>query len=248
VSAIRRRLARQDGMTLIELMVASTIGTIVILAAYMVLDRSITLSNEVTDRADALQRGRLTLELMTRELRSQVCLGEATEPITDGRTDTVSFYADTGDGSTNPEERKLTYYASAATVNGVNIAAKSLTESRYTGNGVYPDLLFPSYPATPARFRVIGTRLRPVKVGTVDQPIFTYYAWDDDPSAAPGTMEKLAVPLSAADVARAVMVRVQFVTEPNRTKVRDQDSVTLTGDAYVRSADPSKPKDGPKCL
>jgi prepilin-type N-terminal cleavage/methylation domain-containing protein len=248
----RLRVAREDGFTLTELLVACSIGTIVILAAYMVLDRSIVLSNEVADRADALQRGRLTLELLTRELRSQVCLGEATEPITNGQSQTVSFYVDTGDGSTNVQERRLTYNPSATTVGGVAVPAKSLTEERFNGTGVYPDLVYNGYPSAPDQVRVIGRNLRPVtkKVNglNVNQPVFSYWAWDDSPTAATGSMEQLAVPLATADVARAVMVRMQFVSEPQKVNVKDQDTVELTGDAYVRTADPSKPKEGPKCL
>jgi hypothetical protein len=45
-----------------------------------------------------------------------------------------------------------------------------------------------------------------------------------------------------------VMVRMQFVSIPEKQKVMDQDTVELTSDAYVRTADPSKPKEGPKCL
>ncbi len=248
----RLRVSREDGFTLTELLVACSIGTIVILAAYMVLDRSVVLSSEVADRADALQRGRLTLELLTRELRSQVCLGEATEPITNGQSQTLSFYVDTGDGSTNVQQRRLTYNPSATTVGGVSVPAKSLTEERFEGTGTYPDLVYNGYPSAPDQVRVIGRNLRPVtkKVNGVDtvQPVFSYWAWDDAPTAVTGAMEQLPVPLATADVARAVMVRIQFVSEPQKVTIKSQDTVELTGDAYVRTADPSKPKEGPKCL
>lgn len=245
---IRRRLAREDGMTLTELLMAASVGTIVIMAAYMALDRSTTLSNEIADRSDALQRGRMTLELMSRQLRSQVCLGDAIEPITDGRDHTVSFYADTSDGTIPVQQRKLTYHPTATTINGQAIPAKSLTEERYIGQGTYPDLTFPGYPGAPDAVRVLGQRHRPVRVNNQDQPIFSYWAWDDAVGAASGSMEELPRPLSTADVSRTVMVRVRFVSEPAKTKVRDQDSVTLSGEAYVRSADPSQPKEGPRCL
>ena len=40
----------------------------------MLLDRSFTASGQIADRQDALQRGRQAMELMTRQLRSQVCV------------------------------------------------------------------------------------------------------------------------------------------------------------------------------
>ena len=55
-----------------------SIGMIVLLGAFMLLDRSFSASGQVADRADALQRGRQAMELMTRQLRSQVCLGKTT--------------------------------------------------------------------------------------------------------------------------------------------------------------------------
>lgn len=232
------RAQREEGFTLIELVVATTIGTIVILAAYMVLDRSVSLQAQVDNRSDALQRGRLTLELVTRQLRSQVCLGSATEPITSGQTNTVSFYSDTSDGSVNPIERKLTY----------DPVAKTMTEDRYLGTGSYPDLTFPGYPNAPTTDRIIGTNLVPVKQAGVDQPIFNYFAWDDADTAQTGDMVQLTTPLSTADVASTIMIRVQYVSQPNRRVIKAEDTVTLTGDAYMRTADPSKPKEGPTCL
>jgi prepilin-type N-terminal cleavage/methylation domain-containing protein len=250
IDRLRRRLAAESGFTLIELVVASAIGTIVILAAYMVLDRSTVLQAQVADRTDALQRGRLTLELMTRQLRSQVCLGSATEPITNGQDTTVSFYADTSDGSVPPEERRLTYYPTAFTrSDGLKVPAKSVVYDRYTGTGIYPALIFGGYPNTPSQSRVLGTGIAPVMVGNVTQPIFQYFQFDDN--ATDGSMLKLSSPLSSADVSQVVMVKVQFVAQPDKKfaqNIKSGDSVTLDGEAYVRSADPSKPKDGPKCL
>jgi prepilin-type N-terminal cleavage/methylation domain-containing protein len=236
---LRKRLAAEDGFTLVELLMAATIGTIVLMAAFMVLDRSNEVQREIADRADSLQRGRNTLELMTRELRSQVCLGSATEPITDGRPNTVSFYADLSDGSQNPEIRQLTYDASKKTV----------TENRYAGSGTYPDLTFAT---SPSSTRVIGTGIVPQKVSNVDQPIFRYYAWKD--AGNPGEMVELptsaSTPLASDDVSRVVMVKVSLVAQPIRYKSTPllRDSATLENQAYVRSADPMKPKEGAKCL
>ena len=236
---IRRRLAAQDGFTLVELLMAMSIGTIVLMAAFYTLDRAGQIQREAADRSDALQRGRIALELVTRELRSQVCLGTATEPITDGKATSVEFYADMSDGSTPPEKRKIAYDATK----------KTIIEYRYTGTGTYPDLTFST---TPASTKVIGSGIVPQKVGAVDQPIFKYYAWED--AGAPGVMAQLpatdAAPLSTVDVGRTIMIRVAFVAQPIRYKTtpKDRDSASLENQAYVRSADPMKPKEGAKCL
>ena len=70
----RRRASDERGFTIIELMVAMSVGMVVLLAAFMLLDRSFTASGQIADRQEALQRGRQAMELITRQLRSQVCV------------------------------------------------------------------------------------------------------------------------------------------------------------------------------
>jgi Tfp pilus assembly protein PilW len=63
------------GFTLAELVVAMALGMIVLLAAFTVIDRAFTTNKAVSDREDALQRGRIALEQMTRQIRSMTCAG-----------------------------------------------------------------------------------------------------------------------------------------------------------------------------
>jgi len=84
VRLIRRRLNDdQRGFTLVELLTAISIGMIVLMAAFMVLDRTISASGQIADRSEALQRGRQAMSTITRELRSAVCVGN-TFPIIAG--------------------------------------------------------------------------------------------------------------------------------------------------------------------
>jgi prepilin-type N-terminal cleavage/methylation domain-containing protein len=69
------RFSAERGFTLIELVVGMAIGMIVLLAAFNVIDRAFINNKAVTDREDALQRGRITLEQMTRQIRSMTCAG-----------------------------------------------------------------------------------------------------------------------------------------------------------------------------
>jgi prepilin-type N-terminal cleavage/methylation domain-containing protein len=230
---IDRLRSDESGFTLVELIAAMAIGTVVLLAAFLLLDRATSVSNEVADRQDALQRGRVAMESMVQQLRSQVCLGDAKEPITYGDATATSFYADLGDGSTNVELRKLLY----------DTANKRIVEERYAGTGTYPDLTFP---ATPTRKRVLLSKAELIKDGAVTRPLFRYYAFVD--GGEPGELEQLPVPLNTDNAARTVMVKLGFVSLPQRTKTRDRDTTTFESDVYVRIADPSKPTEGPRCL
>jgi prepilin-type N-terminal cleavage/methylation domain-containing protein len=225
----------ESGYTLTELLVAMTVGLIVLLAAFTLTDHATSLSNEIADRQDAVQRGRQAMENLTRQLRSQVCLGETTEPITEGTPTRIKFYADLGDGSTNIEQRLIEYDA-------VN---QRITEKVYPGVGTYPDLSF-APESSPARTRRLLDKADEVKVGGVDQPVFRFFAFRV--GGAPGDLQQLPTPLSSSDASRVVMVKIQFVALPARTVPKDRDATTFYNDVYVRIADPTRPTEGPRCL
>ena len=181
MTRLARRLRRDEsGFTLVELLMAMTIGMLLLFASLMLLDHSTALTKQITDRQDAVQRGRQAMELMVRDLRSQVCLGDETEPITVARDDRVTFYADLSDGTTDVQQRTIRYDA----------ATKRLIEDIHVGTGTYPDLV---YPAAPTRSRVLLANVEPVVDAGVPRPILRFYAFRD--GGTPGDFEQLATPL-----------------------------------------------------
>jgi type II secretory pathway pseudopilin PulG len=118
------RLAREDGMTLPELLVTLTIAMVISLATFSLVEVTMRRSGEVSARVDAVQRGRFAMDEMTRQLRSQVCLQNASvatmvkpRSVEAATADSVVFYADTRDtsvgavpppgGPTGPERRRI---------------------------------------------------------------------------------------------------------------------------------------------
>ena len=221
----------EGGFALTELLVAMTVGLIVLLAAFLLLDRAHSASREISDRQDAVQRGRQATEYLTRQIRSQVCLGNTTEPITHGSKNQLTFYADLSDGSKNVERRTITY----------DPVAKRITEQVFPGVGVYPDLTFA---ATPAETRILLTKVEPVTSPTTN--FLRYYAFD--PGGAPGALRELQEPLIASDLPLVVMVKLAFVALPEGPRPRDRDATTFHNDVYVRLANPTVPTEGPRCL
>ena len=73
--AMRNRLNSERGMTLPEVLVTMTIALVLSLATFALVDMTIRRTGEITARVDGVQRGRVAMDLMTRQLRSQVCLG-----------------------------------------------------------------------------------------------------------------------------------------------------------------------------
>lgn len=232
------RLRRdQDGMTLVELTIGMAIGLVVTFASLTVLSQAEKASNEIRDRQEAMQRGRLAMEDITRQLRSQVCLGTSAEPISYGDGTKITFYADLSDGSQNVAKRTLTYVAPVGSTPG------KITEEVYAGSGSYPNLTFPG---TPTNTRVLLSGAKQLVVGSTNQPVFRYYAYQ--PGTPNGDLIELSTPLSATDASRTVKVQIAFVSMPERSKPRDLDSTTLRNDVYVRLADPTRPQEGPRCL
>jgi prepilin-type N-terminal cleavage/methylation domain-containing protein len=227
----RPRLSDERGFSLPELLVAMFIGMIILLAAFMLLDRSFSASGQIADRSEALQRGRLTMNLITRQLRSQVCVGN-TVPMVAASDTSVTFYGDLSDGSVPIKKRTLSYDPTTDTI----------TESVITGSGVYPALTFTSA-ATSAP---LLTNVEQIMDGAVARPIFRY--WGYKVGGAPGELEPLTAPLSAANLKRVALIKIGYRAFAARTVNVDKDSAVLEDDVYVRVASPTDFQNGPQCL
>jgi len=225
---MRRRLRSERGMTLIELVVAMGIGTIVIAGAMTALVQAFQLQKESVDRTDAVQRGRIGLEIMTRQLRSQVCMGTPRTAVKSADNNSISFTADLSGGTSLPDKYQLTY----------DPTAKTLTEYVYDGSGTYPTLVFP---ASPTRTRTILTNVVP----SGSSPIFTYYGLQ---AGSDGANTLLTTPLNTADLSRVARIALNFTTRPAGNANNDKRATAFNDDVYVRSSDPVNPDGGQTCL
>jgi prepilin-type N-terminal cleavage/methylation domain-containing protein len=233
---MRRPLAQlhsdQSGFTLTELLVTMMIGLIVLMAAFLLLDQATSASREIADRQDALQRGRHAMETIVRDLRSQVCLGDETEPITVAEENKVTFYIDLSDGSKDVEQRTIRYEP----------AEKKIYEDVHLGSGVYPDLVF----GAPSETRLLASNVEPILDNGTPRAMFRYYAFRI--GGVPGDLEQLTAPLTANDAIRTVLVKVGFTVLPDRVTPNSRRATSIESDVYVRLADPSRPLEGPRCV
>ena len=100
---MRERLSSERGMTLPEVLVTMVIALVLSLATFALVDVTIRRTGEISQRVDGVQRGRVAMDLMTRQLRSQVCLGPnapSSRSIVAGTATSVTFYVEMGDPST----------------------------------------------------------------------------------------------------------------------------------------------------
>jgi prepilin-type N-terminal cleavage/methylation domain-containing protein len=222
----------ERGFTLIEVVVSMVIGTIVILAAYTVLDASTSLGKRTQDRVDAAQRGRLAMDVIGSELRSQVCLPGAVPPMATGATPTdFTFYSNLGDQNSPPQKRRI--YVQ-------NSAIKEQTwMGTYSGSGT---TLTVNWAATPTSKVLVD----PVSQVDATTPYFRFWGFDAN---LPATINQPldATPLSAADAGRVVQVDVSFVARPTGSITTSKRDSIFQQSIFFRTADPMDPGKGPKC-
>jgi prepilin-type N-terminal cleavage/methylation domain-containing protein len=212
----------QSGFTLIEMLVACTLGLIVLTAALQLMDVAQRSAKSSTERADDAQRGRVAMEQMVQGLNSEVCARPSANAAL-----TPLVYGD---------DTKLVFYRDIAAKSGASAAAfqpdqhtyqlvgDKITDVTNAGVGTYPSVTFPT--ASPPR--LLAERVA-VPAGT---PLFTYYA--DQPDGTIDPTKPLATPLSATDLTRVVQIRIRFLTRPTdgstdpAVEASFDDSVTTT--------------------
>jgi hypothetical protein len=230
---MRRSLRSDDGVTLVELLIAMSIGMMTLFAVFAVLDTSVKQSNAVAGRVNATQRGRIAMDTITRQLRSQVCYSPVVPALVSGSDNAVKFHTDLSDGSRLIEQRELTY----------NPIAKTIVEKTWAGVG--NPITFPTVTKTRQILDEVTTRPAP------NAAIFRYYAYNIPPVTVPPTPPrpsvKLTTPLSATDLARVARIDIGFTTLPPNAKPSPAAAVTLQNEIYVRVADPNDPAPTPTC-
>ena len=220
-------------MTLTEVLVTLVISMALSLATFSLVDVTIRRRGEISARADGVQRGRLAMDLMTRQLRSQVCLGASapvSRSIVAGSANSVTFYAELGDPSTlgagaSPsatprprivEKRSLTLETTGSYAPG------TLVERRYVGVPTPSQrALGYVFPDAPTSTREL---MRPMALAkTPDQPtatpaLFRFYACDTSNAADPKPTLLLpfatANALSDADVKKVARIKITFRAKP----------------------------------
>jgi prepilin-type N-terminal cleavage/methylation domain-containing protein len=213
------RVRSQAGFTLVEMLVAIVIGSIVTLAAFTMLDRSVVLTGKTTDRVDSTQRGRVALDVITRHLRSQVCPAAASAPIESGGPRTITFWAFFRTKPFAPQRYTIAWDPNTQSIN----------ETIDNGQGT---------PVVSRRTLISGAR--------TPTPLFTYYAYPTDSTSyvepSVDLLGATGTALSADDAKRVAMVEVHFTAVPSRaanSATTPQESTEYDDKVYSRTADPN---------
>jgi hypothetical protein len=229
------RFRDEAGMTLMELMTAITVGMIVMFAMFSLLDNTVRMNTNAMAKTDAMQRGRIALDVMTQELRSQVCLENLAGPaIVPGATaTTVEFYSDfsEGDGTVPPTKRKLAF----------DPATGDVTTAIYNATKLEPGPGDFTVAPSSKLMRLENAALQRDGLGA-EIPFLRYYAyrWTGNPPR-PEASEVLVPPIDANEARRVARIDVTLVAQPlgndDRTK-----GVNMTDQVMARHSDPNLAK------
>lgn len=252
---LRARLGEERGFTIIEMLMATLLGSLVFLVTLNVFDNGRRASARVTDRTEVVQRGRTAMETLTKELHSQTCLGPGYPAITYGDDNHVTFFADLGaadwnaaypaspmaDDTFRPERFDLAFAGGKVTES----VYLPLTSSSWVPPA-NPAAWTPGYSATPVRVRVLATNLTTTKDAQGNAvPFFRYFSFSASDPIEP--TNRLTTPLAPADRARTVQMLLSFVAHPANPQ-NDSVSTTFENQVYARTADPTDPTHSPQCI
>jgi prepilin-type N-terminal cleavage/methylation domain-containing protein len=219
-------MRRQDGFSLPEVIVAMTVGMVVLLSAFALIDTAGPLTLKMQDTVDATQRGRLALDTMTSELRSQTCIG-TTAPVISADADGILFYAYTGDEAAYPEKRRLFYS------NG------TIQEQVWKGTNAAGT----TFSSTPITRTLVSNAQKMTSPAT---NVFRYYGFTSTKPYQP-TVALTTFPLSATDLGKVVKVSISFIVRPDRATTTSKRELTFQGSSYTRTSNPLDPTKGPNC-
>lgn len=228
------RLRAEDGTTLMEVLIAVTVGFVVLAATLGLLDSTLRLSGGVMAKTDAMQRGRLAMDRVTQQLRSQVCLDLTTAAVVPGATsNSITFYADFADGGVAraPDKRTLAF----------NPSTGNITETVWKGK-IAPDGKF-TYNDPPLQNLVLENAA--LEGG---KAFMRFYAYEEtgNPPRLDSTLQ-LTTPLDAAAAARVARIDVAFASRPTGAKT-GKDAVNIEDRVSVRHADPNLSVPDPLCV
>jgi Flp pilus assembly pilin Flp len=220
---ISRRLADERGATMIEVLVSTATGVVVLAGLTMVIVVTMHSNARVSARIDANQQGRLAVTKVMKQLHS-ACVAPKIAPIQAASSGTLLKFIHAAPGEGNA-------VAPLPTMTELSLAGGVLTQTdRAAVGGTAPNW---TYSATTTS-RILLSGVAPIAPSS---SIFDYYAGNNGST----TPTAQAVPLSSASALETVQVRIAFTVSPTRgTSIKDASAAaTIRDGATLRLTPPS---------
>lgn len=213
-------MSDERGTTLTELMVGVAAGMVVMLALSMVVISTMHASGRVGARVEATQQARIVIARVMEQLHS-ACVAPEVTPVKESSSGTLlRFVHQTGSG-----------VSPTPILSEISLSNGTLTQFDYSSTGgTTPNWTFA---ATPYATRRLLTDVAPISPSS---SIFSYYAYSN------GTLSStpLSTPLSSANAALTILVRVALNVTPRGTTVADSNAdASIQDSASLRLTPPS---------
>lgn len=203
----------QRGATLIEVTVALASGIVVLFALTSLIVVTLHSTARVSARVDATRNARLTVSKITEQLRSS-CVAPRIAPVQAGSTGTSLRFI----------HQKGSAVVLDPMLSRIDLVGGMLTQYDYAKTGgAMPTWVFASNPTSQ---RQLATGISAIPPATA---VFTYLGY----SGKAINLALPAAPLSAADAARTVAVRVSFSAAPGSTPVADAGAASQVRDTAL---------------
>lgn len=220
---ISRRLADERGATMVEVLVSTATGVVVLAGLTMVIVVTMHGNARVSARIDASQQGRLAMTKVMQQLHS-ACVAPKIAPIQATSSGTLLKFIHASPGEGNA-------VAPLPTMTEISLSAGVLTQTdRAAVGGTAPNW---TYSATTSSKQLLSG-VAPVAPSS---SIFSYYAGNNGST----TPTAQTTPLSAASALETVQVQIAFtVTPAQATPTKDPGAAaTIRDGATLRLTPPS---------
>lgn len=216
----RLDLRDERGMTLVELLVATSAGIVVMAGISVSLIVTMRQTDRVTSHVEANQKARITMTKVMDQLHSS-CVAPQIAPVLEGSSGTSLTFLHQIGSAISPTPVKST----------ISLSGTTLSQSDYpVSGGAAPEWVFATTPSSTTR---LATGVSAISASV---PIFRYFSYIEgkiNPTA-------LTVPLSKATAAETVQVNVAFKAAPmNAPPIGDTNgSAEIQNSALLRLTPP----------
>jgi Tfp pilus assembly protein PilW len=259
---MRRRLTStlraQDGESLLELVVAMAIASIIMIAIVGLLEFTTTQASRINERVQADRLGRAAMTRIVEELHSS-CTGFGSQAIQAPGTTPAApleqtgptnlWYVSSYGSSTSKSAVEKTVYlhdiswAEEAKKNGQGTLTDYSFES-VAGSGpgtTAGNWTFPTLEAAKAQKRVLATKVTPVTISGT-KTVFQYYSLSTSTGAFTQVTEKIPAEATASKLAK---VAISFSQAPEGGQTKLARAVSFN-DAVVLRLNPTETGEGAK--
>jgi len=234
-----RTLASEDGITLVELLVAMIMSVIIIAGLIAVFTVTLRQSSRITNQVQANRKGRVTLTKAIEELHS-ACTGLNTLPIQAPSTTPSSplaasnavnlWFLSAYGNKTSAEpvigevtEHDLNWTATKTSSTGLSMG--TLTDYSFVATGgEAPTWTFPALNTANATAKVIGTN-----VIAPSGKLFEYQTYNTS-----GKLTEVAVPLTATAAKTVANVKISLTQAPDSGDTRTGRTAKLSDSVLLR--------------